>query len=171
VNRAAFIIQTCTINANLAEDRIRMDAVDSEGTYQAIWLTRRLVDQFVPHLATHAEKQVQSGIPPAIKLSMDQQALRTERAEQPTPPVPVQPAVTPWLCITMHLKHQTDGLVWTLTDDRMIDAHMVLTGMGIRAMLDVFLTSYRALGWDEAHFPDWAREAAAPARSEPRVLN
>lgn len=171
MNRASFLIQTCTMHANLVEDRIRMDAVDGEGTYQAIWLTRRLLDQFMPHLAAHAEKQVQSGIAAALKLSMDQQALRIERAEQPMPPVTIPLGVAPWLCITIHLKHQPDGLIWTLTDDRMIDAHMALAGQGIRAMLDVFLTSYRALGWDEACFPDWAREAAATTQSAPRVLN
>ncbi len=171
MSRASFVIQTCTMHANLVEDRIRMDAVDENGAYQAIWLTRRLADQFIPHLAGHAEKQVEQGLPPALVLSADQLQLRSERAEKPIPPVTIQPAVSPWLCVTIHLNQQAEGLIWTLTDDRMIDAHMVLTGQGIRALLDIFLSNYRALGWPDGSFPVWIKQADAPAAVTPRSLN
>lgn len=158
------------MNVNVVEDRIRIDAVDAGGSFQAIWLTRRLAERFVPHLATKAELQVESGLPREIVLSMDQQQLRDARASNPTPPVAAPPDLTPWLCVTIHLSERPEGLIWTLTGDRLIDAHMVLTPESVRALLDILLTSFRALEWGEVCFPEWLISAATP-NQVPRVLN
>lgn len=154
------------MSASPGEDRIRIDAVDPQGIFQAVWITRRLADRFLPHLAAHAEKQVRPGLPPELVLSIDQEKLRSDRAEHPIAPVQVQPAIAPWLCRTIHLKDRAPGLVWTMTDDAANRAHMVLAGDNVRALLDVFLNSYRKLEWTEQAFPEWIREhaIAAPAR-------
>lgn len=167
-----FSIQTFTMNPDLVEDRIRLDAVDSAGEYQAIWMTRRLADRFVPHLGEQAEKRVRAGLPASLLLAMDQEKLRLERAASPAEPVKVDPGQAPWLCRTIHLTPQEEGLVWTLTDDAGAEAAMALSDEAVRAVLDVLLTTYRKLEWSEQAFPEWVREAAGtPAASPPRSLN
>ena len=103
---------------------------------------------------------------------MNQEQLRIERAENPEPPVQPTVDLRPWLAQTVHLNEGPDGLVWTMTDDRGIDAHMVLSEESERAVLDVFLTTYRALEWSDHPFPAWVRDAAAePAPVPPGSLN
>jgi len=172
VDKAQFIIQTFTMQADFAEDRIRLDAVDATGAFQSIWYSRRLADRFLPHFAAHAETNVESGLPKDLLLSMNQEQLRIERAENPDPPVQPTGEVRAWLAQTVHLNEGPDGLVWTMTDDRNIDAHMVLSEEAERAVLDVFLTTYRALEWSDHPFPTWVRDAAVqPEPVPPGSLN
>jgi hypothetical protein len=161
MSKTSYTIQTFTMSASLAEDRIRLDTVDANGIFQAIWITRRLGNLMVPHIASHAEKQVASGLPKELVLSMNQEKLKAERTANPVPPVRAQPAITPWLARTVHFNQRPEGLIWTMTDDHSIDAHMILAGDNIRALLDVFLTSYRSLEWGAEAFPDWVIEAGA----------
>jgi len=58
-----------------------------------------------------------------------------------------------------------------MSDDLLTDAHMVLTGENVRALLDIFLTSYRQIEWSEQGFPEWAIEAAAPRATVAATLN
>lgn len=171
MDKSTFIIQTFTMQADFNQDRIRLDAVDSAGNYQAIWYTRRLADRFLPPFAKHAEKNVESGLPKDMLLSMNQEQLRMERAENPLPVIPQVADAPPWLCQTVHLNEHPDGLQWTMTDDASIDAHMILADQAVRAVLDVFLTTYRALEWSEQAFPEWVREAAVAAVVRPGTLN
>lgn len=167
-----FAIQTFTMHADLAEDRIRIDAVDAGGAYQAIWMTRRMADRFVPHLGEHAEKQVKPGMPASLLLAMNQEKLRLDRAASPADPVKPDPARAPWLCRTIHLTPQDGGLVWRLVDEKGAEAAVQLNEQAVRAVLDVLLTTYRALDWGEQPFPEWVREAAgSPATPPPQSLN
>jgi hypothetical protein len=171
LNKNEYIIKTFTMSADLGEDRIRLDAVDGAGVLQAIWITRRLADRFLPHLGADTEKQVQSGLPRDLVLSMNHEQLRSERAANPPPAVKVQPAITPWLCRTIRLKERPQDLIWTMTDDATIDAHMVLDGNNIGALLDIFLNSYRKLEWSEDAFPEWLRERTDAGRPRAGLLN
>ncbi len=171
MNKTTFIIQTFTMTADLTQDRIRLDAVDVTGDYQAIWYTRRLTERFLPHLSAHVEKSVQTGLPRDILLSMNQEQLRIDRAENPLPSIQPSAEVHPWLCQTVHLNPHPEGLQWTMTDDLTVDAHMVLTDEAVRAVLDVFLNTFRALEWSEQAFPEWVREAASTGAPAPGTLN
>ncbi len=171
MDKTTFIIQTFSMTADFTQDRIRLDAVDVTGAYQAIWYTRRLAERFLPPLAAHAEKNVQTGLPKDILLSMNQEQLRIDRAENPLPTVQPVVEVHPWLCQTVHLNDHPDGLQWTMTDDLTIDAHMVLADEAVRAVLDVFLNTFRALEWGEQAFPEWVREAARTEAPPPGSLN
>jgi hypothetical protein len=171
LSKTEFLIQTFTMTAHPAEDRLRLDAIDVNGLLQAIWLTRRLADRFLPFLAGHAEKQAEASAARELVLAMQQERVRNERAAAPTPAVQLQPAIVPWLCRTIQLKDRPEGLIWTMSDDVAIDAHMVLAGEHVRALLDIFLTNYRHLEWHEQAFPEWAVEAAAPKAISPARLN
>ena len=78
-----FAIETFTAQPDLAEDRIRIDALDDSGQAIAIWLTRRLADRFLPLMIAAIEQDARPGIPREIELAMAQQQLRQERDDNP----------------------------------------------------------------------------------------
>lgn len=158
MEKDGFIIQTFTMNADLNEDRIRLDIVSPDGRLRAIHLTRRLTDRMIPAFAIKAEGTVQPGIPKDLALSMQQEALRAERDSNLLPAVPPAPDSRPYLSQTVHLSDREDGTLWTQTDDASFEAHMVLDAQALRAVLDVLLITYRALEWSEQAFPEWVRE-------------
>ena len=171
MTKTIFAIHTFTMNADRVEDRIRLDAADPAGATQTIWITRRLASQCVPHLGKQAEKRASENGAHDVALTMAQQRLRLDRDENPTPPVQAGADAPLWLCRTMHFSDTPEGIIWIMTDDATQDARMHLNEHALRAVLDVFLTSYRALEWDVSPFPDWVVEAAAPAALRPEQLN
>lgn len=171
MEQAGFLIKTFTMSVDLIEDRIRFDAVDTTGDFQAIWFTRRLANTCLPHLAAHAEQHVSDNIPRELALVMNQEKLRIEREVSPTPPVVVSPDLQPWLCRTVHLATRNKDLLLTMCDDRGSQASIVLNEEAVRAVLDIFLTSYKALEWSDEAFPQWVRGAAAPPARERGSLN
>ena len=162
--------ETFTVNGDVLEDRIRLDAIGLDGAALSVMLTRRLCDRFLPLFVNVAEQAVRPGIPREIELSMAQQQLRQERAESPLPDVVLPEGAVPWLCRTIHLEGRDDGFYWTLTDEGEHSAGMTLTGESPRAVLEVFLQMYRHLEWDELLFPAWLREGYQEV-SAPRTLN
>lgn len=162
--------ETFTVNADVIEDRIRLDAIAGDGSALSVHLTRRLCDRFLPLFVNAIEARTRPGIPREIELSMAQQQLRQERAESPLDDVVLPEGVAPWLCRTIHLENREDGLFWTLTDDGENSAGMPLSGSSPRGVLEVFLQMYRHLEWDEAVFPAWLREGDQEAAA-PRTLN
>ncbi|MEO6716766.1 MAG: hypothetical protein ABIM50_05905 [Novosphingobium sp.] len=166
-----FIIETFTAQSDLAEDRIRLDAISSEGETQSIFLTRRLADRMVPLLVERAEQQTVPGVPKDIALAMNQEQLRIERDENPIAPIEAKQGSSRWLSQTVHVGADDDQVVWTLTDDADNTAVMGLPGDGVRNVLEVLLIVYQGLEWTTQAFPSWmtAREEA-PGRSS-RVLN
>ncbi|PLK26289.1 hypothetical protein [Novosphingobium sp. TH158] len=170
--RQTFIIHTFTMASDLNEDRIRLHAVDPAGQFQAIFLTRRLADRFVPVLAERAEKAVSGPIPGDLVLSIEQERLRMERDSNPQPPVEAVPDALPWLCTTIHMSDNPQGGVQIdFTDERSIDAYLGLDEQSLRAMLDVFLITYRNLGWSEDAFPDWVRSRGEAQPVQRGALN
>ncbi len=166
-----FAIETFTAQPDLVEDRIRLDAIDSVGACESIFLTRRLADRFVPLLVERIEAHAQPGVPKAIGLAMNQQQLRLERRENPLPDVTPSAETPRWLCRTIHLAERGGDLEWTLTDDAQNTAAMPLAGPGGRAVLDIFLLMYRRLEWGLEVFPAWLCEDEAEAAPEKRTLN
>ncbi len=165
MTRQTYLIHTFTMAADFDEDRIRLNTVDPTGQYQALYLTRRLADRFVPIMAQRAEKAVAGPIPSELVLDIEQEKLRMERDSNPQAPVETAPDARPWLCKTIHMGDREEGGVQlTFTDDASIDAYLILDEQSLRATLDVFLISYRALDWSEQAFPDWvaARGNAPP---------
>lgn len=156
MTRQTYIIRTFTMAADFDEDRIRLNTVDPADQYQALYLTRRLADRFIPIMAQRAEKAVAGPIPSELVLDIEQEKLRMERDSNPQAPVETLPDTRPWLCKTIHMVDREEGGVQlTFTDDASIDAYLILDEQSLRATLDVFLISYRALEWGEQAFPDW----------------
>lgn len=151
-----FAIQTLTARYDPVEDRICLNAVDASGAKQAIYLTRRLMDQIIPVVAKHLEEKTPKGVPADIVQSMTQERLRQARqAETPADPVPVDPETPHWLCTTIRMQKQSSGLAVTLTGDVACRAQIPLTDLHLRTVLDIFRNSYAKAGWDLRVFPDW----------------
>src|SRR5258706_15085404 len=105
-----FAIETFTAQPDFVEDRIRLDAVSAQGESQSIFVTRRLADKFLPLLIERIESEVRPGVPKDIGLAMNQQQLRIERAENPSPDVQPAKGARRWLCVTIHLTQRPDAL-------------------------------------------------------------
>lgn len=107
-------------------------------------------------MAQRAEKAVAGPIPSGLVLDIEQEKLRMERDSNPQAPVETVPDARPWLCKTIHMCDREEGGVQlTFTDEASIDAYLILDEQSLRATLDVFQISYRALEWGEQVFPDW----------------
>lgn len=172
MTRQTFIIHTFTMASDFDQDRIRLHTVDPAGQFQAIFLTRRLADRFIPVLAARAEKAVTGPIPSDLVLDIEQEKLRMERDSNPQPPVEAVPDAEPWLCKTIHMADRDDGGVQlTFTDNASIDAHLILDEESLRATLDVFLISYRTLEWSEQAFPEWVTSRGSGPLVERGTLN
>lgn len=171
MEKDSFVIQTFTMNADVREDRIRLDTVSTDGGLRSVHFTRRLTDRFIPAMATKAEGTVRAGLPKELALSMEQEALRSRRDANPLPAVPPPADAQAYLCQTIHLSDREDGTLWIQTDDATFEAHMVLGAEALRAVLDVFLITYRALEWSEQAFPDWVRERGKVQAPSPSSLN
>ena len=166
-----FTIETFTAQADLAEDRIRLDAISPAGDTQSIFLTRRLADRMVPLLVDQAEKQVAPGVPKNIGLTMNQQQLRMEREENSLAPVEPKQGSSRWLCRTVHVGTEPGQVVWTLTDDADNTAVMGLPGDGVRNVLEVLLIVYQGLEWSLDAFPCWLVDGDQVSDGAKRLLN
>lgn len=151
-----FAVETFTARYDQIEDRLCLNAVDATGVKQAIYLTRKLMDQIIPVLAKHLEEKTPKSVPAEVVQSMSQERVRQERKSEP-PQEPVQADLeTPrWLCTTVQVQKQPAGLAVTLAGDAACKAQIPLADPHLRTMLDIFRNSYAKAGWDLRVFPDW----------------
>ena len=152
----SFVVQTFTARYDPIEDRICLNAVDASGAKQAIYLTRRLMDQIIPVVATHLEEKTPKGVPADVVQSMTQERVRQARkAEQPAEPVLMDLETPRWLCTTIQMQKQPAGLAVKLTGDAACKAQIPLADPHLRTVLDIFHNTYAKAGWDMRVFPDW----------------
>jgi hypothetical protein len=166
-----FIIEKFTMLTDFVEDRIRMNMVNAHGATIAIWLTRRLLDRFLPVMIKHVEGRASPSLPIKLSLSMSQQKLRQDRQQNPCQPV-LQPLETmPWLGTTMRLFTQENGAVWALIGDAGQEARIFLSDTNVRAALDILHNNYAQMEWGRGHFPEWIVDAVQPIAPGNSVLH
>ena len=160
----AFAVQTFTARYDPIEDRICLNAVDASGAKQAIYLTRRLMDQIIPVVAKHLEEKTPKGVPAVVVQSMTQERVRQARkAESPAEPVQAELDTPRWLCTTIQMSKQPSGLAVTLTGDTACRAQVPFADLHLRTVLDIFRNTYAKAGWDMRMFPDWLGPEQAAA--------
>jgi len=151
-----FTVQSFTARYDPIEDRICLNAVDAAGAKQAIYLTRRLMDQIIPVVVKHLEEKTPKGVPADVVQSMTQERVRQVRqAETPATPVQADPETPRWLCTTIQMQKQPAGLAVTLTGNATCQAQIPLADLHLRAVLDIFCNNYAKAGWDLRVFPEW----------------
>lgn len=159
--RVLFRIQTFTARYDPVEDRVRLDAVHAQGSKQAIFLTRRLVDRVIPVLVSHLEGKTPEGVPADLAQGMSQSRARQARQTgEATPAIAADPETPIWLCRTMHFQKVDHGLNVIFTDDIQVDAVMPMVEANLRAVLDIFLDLYTKAGWPTEAFPEWQKPEA-----------
>lgn len=163
-----FDVQSFTIRYDPVEDRIFLSAADAKGTKQAIYLTRRLLDQIIPVVVKHLESRTPSGIPADIVQSMTQENIRLARQAEPKlSPIVTEISTPRWLCSTVKIGKQPAGLMMTFTDDAGSNARLNLGEAHLRTVLDIFYDGYTQGNWDRKIFPNWHMSdplSAIPAR-------
>jgi hypothetical protein len=159
-----FAVQTFTARYEPIEDRICLNAVDATGAKQAIYLTRRLMDQIIPVVAKHLEEKTPKGVPADVVQSMTQERVRQARKAEPAPePVQFDLETPRWLCTTISMQKQPAGLAVTLTGNSACKVHIPLADPHLRTVLDIFRNSYAKAGWDLRVFPEWLGSEKATA--------
>ena len=168
--RLTFRIKTFTGRYIPVEDRLRLDAVDTDGNKQSLFMTRRLVDRIIPVMVEHLEGQTPEGMPSDLVQEMQQDKARQFHSEGGSEaPVAVEPEFVPWLCRTVHLTKTGSSLSVVFTDDTHIEAHMPMSAENLRVVLDIFRTLYTSAEWGLQAFPDWMQ---TPVSAEaPHMLN
>ena len=168
-----FAVQTFTARYDPIEDRICLNAVDASGAKQAIYLTRRLMDQIIPVVAKHLEEKTPKGVPADVVQSMTQERVRQARkAEQPAEPVLMDLETPRWLCTTIQMSKQPSGLAVTLTGDATCKAQIPLADLHLRTVLDIFRNTYAKACWDMRVFPEWlGSEQSGAGQGAPVRLN
>jgi len=132
-------LQTFTARYDPIEDRICLNAVDATGAKQAIYLTRRLMDQIIPVVAKHLEEKTPKGVPADVVQSMTQKRIRQARQAEPlAEPVQSDPETPRWLCTTIQMSKQDAGLAVTLTGDAACKAQIPLADPHLRTVLGIF---------------------------------
>jgi hypothetical protein len=153
-------VQSFTARYDPIEDRICLNAVDATGAKQAIYVTRRLMDQIIPVVVKHLEEKTPKGVPAYVVQSMNQErARRARQLETHAPPIQVDLETPRWLCTTMQMQKQPAGLAVTLTGDAACKAQIPLADPHLRTVLDIFRNSYVKAGWDLRVFPNWLGSA------------
>ena len=159
-----FAVQTLTARYDPIEDRICLNAVDASGAKQAIYLTRRLMDQIIPIVAKHLEEKTPKGVPSDVVQSMTQERVRQARkAEPPAEPVQTDLETPRWLCTTIQMSKQPAGIALNLTGDAACKVQIPLADPHLRTVLDIFRNSYAKAGWDLSVFPEWLGSEQATA--------
>ena len=169
----SFAVQTFTARYDPIEDRICLNAVDASGAKQAIYLTRRLMDQIIPVVAKHLEEKTPKGVPADVVQSMTQERVRQARkAEPPAEPVRADLETPRSLCTTVQMTKQPSGLAVTLTGEAACKAQIPLADPHLRTVLDIFRNSYAKAGWDLRVFPEWLgpEQAAAGQGAQVRLI-
>lgn len=164
---APFIIEKFTMAFDLVEDRIRMNAFNANAGVQAIWLTRRLLDRFLPIIVTKIEEKAGSSVVARFGLSVSQQKLRDQRETSRAEPVLAPADGVPWLASTMKLVPHGEGFVWVLQGATGCEARFFLTDEHLRSTLDILHISYSKMEWHCEKFPDWVADVSSdkPARA------
>lgn len=150
-----FIIEKFTMAFDLVEDRIRMNAFNANDGVQAIWLTRRLLDRFLPIIVRKIEEKVGSSMVAQFGLSVSQQKLRDEREISGAEPVIAPADSLPWLSNKMKLVPHGEGFVWVLQGTTGCEARFFLTDENLRSTLDILHISYSKMEWHSDNFPNW----------------
>jgi hypothetical protein len=151
-----FVVQSFTVRYDPIEDRICLNSVDASGAKQAIFMTRRLMDQIIPLVVKLVEEKTPMGVPADLVHSMTQERARQMRKAEP-PEHPVQAGIDAlrWLCSSIEVSRRPKGLAVILAGGAASKAQLTLSDSNLRTVLDIFRNNYAKAGWDLRVFPNW----------------
>jgi hypothetical protein len=147
------------------EDRLRVSTELPDNQVAVLWLTRRLFDRLVSHLAGLLERETAQAPVAQIQQSFAQQAAQATHQQQsetqPQPPVEPQAAkiVNEWLVREVDLTPGQDGVSLRFrgsSPDQVVELGM--PALLLRQWLGIIHGQYRRAQWPMDPWPAWMNE-------------
>lgn len=147
------------------EDRMRISTELPSQQVAVLWLTRRLLDRLVEHLAGLLERETASAPVPEVQQSFAQQAAQVEHQQQsqaqPQQPVTAQQAqaVHEWLVREVDLTPGQQGVSLRFRGhgpEQVVELGM--PALLLRQWLGIVHGQYRRAQWPLDAWPDWMNE-------------
>lgn len=147
------------------EDRLRISTELPGGEVAVLWVTRRLLDRLVSHLAGLLERETAQAPDPKVQQAFAQQAAvathQQQSKEQQQPPVVPQQAqiVHEWLVREVDITPAPKGVNLRFRGAQ--DSQKVELGMPamlLRQWLGIVHVQYQRAGWAVDVWPAWMTE-------------
>jgi len=142
------------------EDRIRVSHQLGSGDVVVTWLTRRLTDRLIAHLATWLEKETEQILRPDVVQSFAQEAAAVELAQAAAthPQSAVQPSPLPvvWLVREIDIKTEGAGVSLQLRGQSPHEKlQLGLSRLQLRQWLNILRSQYLLAQWPVSAWPKW----------------
>jgi hypothetical protein len=142
------------------EDRIRVSHQLDSGDVVVTWLTRRLTDRLVAHLATWLEKETELIPRPDVMQSFAQEAAAVKLAQasaaQPQAAVQLPPLPVAWLVREIDINTEIAGVGLQLRGESPHEKqHLGLSRLQLRQWLNIIRSQYFLAQWPLSAWPEW----------------
>lgn len=155
------------------EDRLRISASLPNQAVAVMWLTHRLLDRLVTHLAGLLEKETAQAPLPEVQQTFAQQAAVASHVQQSQEQVqiPVQPqqaqVVHEWLVTEVDVTPVEQGVSLRFKGAAKQVVELGMPPVMLRQWLGIVHSQYVRAGWPLSPWPVWMNEAAEqPEQSE-----
>jgi len=147
------------------EDRIRISHQLDSGEVVVTWLTRRLVDRLVAHLASWLEKETEQTPRAELLQSFAQEAAAAEFAQaavtQPQEAVKPPPSPTEWLVREVDISTQPEGASFQFRGHPPHEKlPLNLNRQQLRQWLNIVRSQYLLAQWPLHAWPEWLQPDA-----------
>jgi hypothetical protein len=171
------ILQRFTTEYVELEDRIRLTGELVTGDTVVLWLTQRLMNRLVPHLAAWLARQLApaSGIPSVqaahqeVVQGFAQQAAQAKLA--PEAPVQASSPGAVWRADSVDIAEREGAVVLTFKGNAGGQATLLLAGQLLRQWLGIVFEQYLRGEWPTTIWPGWMEAARPQAIAGARVLH
>ena len=162
-------LQRITTEYVEVEDRVRLTGEIEAADTVVLWLTRRLLDRLVPHLALWLERRHGDVPRPDLLLSFAQQA--AQGSVTPQAPVPAWSTSRQWLVQAIDLQPGEEELRLVFKSAEGESASMGFAATPLRQWLGIVHQAYLAAQWPRDAWPGWMMEDSTAGGQQPVVLH
>jgi len=145
------------------EDRVRLSSEVVDGRVVSVWLTQRLLNRLVPHLAGLLEKETQNTPRGEVLQAFAQQAAVTSHAQQATGQAGVIPALSTeqWLVRAVDVNAGGEAVALKFRGESVKqEVDVAMSQVQLRQWLGILRSQYVKAGWDVTSWPDWLGESS-----------
>lgn len=172
-DQSVLIMRTVTMAFDPTEDRVFMDASDSAGQVERLWLSRRLLDRLIPALTGQLEKLVSfkdETISNAAIQSFAQEKAVLEKAEQS--PISKNENSTTWLVTSVQVGQSNNKFQLRFVNEQGVAKEKTIRKRGVftlekpnlRQWLNAVFNIYKKAEWNTGVFPDWIDDSNSSAQ-------
>jgi len=146
------------------EDRIRLSGEVADGGVISVWLTQRLLNRVVAHLAGLLEKETQNTPRGELLQAFAQQAAVTSHAQQTAGQTRVSAALSTqqWLVREVDVTAGREAIALKFrgeSPDQVVDVTM--THLQLRQWLGILRSQCVKAAWNVTSWPDWLGDSGA----------